>query len=184
MLLADGTIAVIRALSPDDRAALDLLHEAASDESLRWRFFAVSRQAGHAYVEHVFSADDGPAVSLVATVRGSVIAVATAEWTGPHDTAEVAFLVADTQHGRGVGGLLLEHLAADARDRGIRRFTAEVLCDNAAMSRVFLDAGFRTTRVTSSGVMQVEMETASSTGALDAADRRRAGPRCVRSRRS
>lgn len=172
VLLADGTIAVIRALRPDDRAALDLLHEAASDESLRWRFFAVSRQAGHAYVEHIFSATDGPAASLVATAQGAVIAVATAEWTGPHDTAEVAFLVADTEHGRGVGGLLLEHLAAQARDRGIRRFTAEVLCDNVAMSRVFLDAGFRTTRVTSSGVMQVEMETAASTGALDAADLR------------
>lgn len=189
VLLADGSIAVIRALRRDDREAVDLLHEEASDKSLRWRFFAVSRQAAHDYVTHIFS-DDEPAASLVATVRGVVVAVATAEWTGAPDTAEVAFLVADTEHGRGVGGLLLEHLAALARGRGIRSFTAEVLCDNVAMSRVFLDAGFRTTHVTRSGVMEVEMETAASTRALAAADLRESrsearslspllGPTCV-----
>ena len=43
------------------------------------------------------------------------------------DAAEVAFLVADSEHGRGLGSLLLEHLAAAGRDRGISRFVAEVL---------------------------------------------------------
>ena len=44
--------------------------------------------------------------------------------------AEVAFLVEDQHQGRGIGQLLLEHLAQAGRERGIERFVAEVLPDN------------------------------------------------------
>ena len=46
----------------------------------------------------------------------------------PRD-AEVAFVVRDDHQGRGLGSVLLEHLAAAARERGVRRFVAEVLPD-------------------------------------------------------
>ena len=61
-------------------------------------------------------------------------------------TAEVAFVVADAHQGRGIGSVLLEHLAAAARECGIERFEAVVLAENAAMIRVFRDAGYETTR--------------------------------------
>ena len=44
--------------------------------------------------------------------------------------AEVAFLVEDQHQGRGIGQLLLEHLAQAGRERGVERFVAEVLPDN------------------------------------------------------
>ena len=44
-------------------------------------------------------------------------------------------------HHRGIGMLLLEHLVSMARGRGFRAFTAETLSENAAMLRVFADAG-------------------------------------------
>jgi GNAT superfamily N-acetyltransferase len=47
------------------------------------------------------------------------------------DVAEVAFAVADEWQGKGVGTVLVERLAADARAAGIKRFTAEVSADNA-----------------------------------------------------
>jgi len=59
--------------------------------------------------------------------------------------AEVAFVVEDAHQGRGLGSVLLEHLAATAWERGIRRFVAEVLPMNRRMIRVFHDAGFSTT---------------------------------------
>jgi succinyl-CoA synthetase alpha subunit len=49
--------------------------------------------------------------------------------------------VADDLHNRGIGMLLLEHLVSLARGRGYRAFTAETLSENAAMLRVFADAG-------------------------------------------
>ena len=51
--------------------------------------------------------------------------------------AEVAFAVPDDMHGRGIASLLLEHLVWQARQRGLRAFTAETLAENSAMLRVF-----------------------------------------------
>ena len=40
-------------------------------------------------------------------------------------------------HGRGLGTILVEGLAAIAEERGITHFVAEVLCENRAMLDVF-----------------------------------------------
>ena len=55
-------------------------------------------------------------------------------------------LVADSHQRRGVGTLLLEHLAALARQAGMRSFVADTLADNGLMQRVFTDAGFHVER--------------------------------------
>ncbi|MDP2773245.1 MAG: GNAT family N-acetyltransferase, partial [Nocardioides sp.] len=174
VLLANGSIAVIRGLLPEDREALDELHEHASDDSIRFRFFAPSRTAGHDYVARMFSDDKAPVECLVATLGERLVAVATAEATpgGDPTSAEVAFLVADDLHGLGLGSLLLEHLAARARDHGIRRFTAEVLSSNRAMLGVFVDAGFTLTRSSSEGITDLVMSTSASSAAVAAADQR------------
>lgn len=174
VLLADGSIAVIRGLLPEDRAGLDELHEHASDDSIRFRFFAPSRTAGHDYVARMFTDDRAPVECLVATLGGRLVAVATAEATpeGDPTSAEVAFLVADDLHGLGLGSLLLEHLAARARDHGIRRFTAEVLSGNRAMLGVFVDAGFTLSRSSSEGITDLVMSTSASSAAVAAADQR------------
>ena len=171
VLLADGTIAVIRLLSPADRPELTALHEKASDRSVRMRFFTASRTAGPKYVEHLYNAPAQSIVALVATLRGQIVATATAERAGP-TSSEVAFLVSDAALGRGLGTLLLEHLAAAGRDLGIDSFTAEVLSENGAMLGVFADAGFVQSRTTASGVVTLEMSTVSSAGSLDSADER------------
>jgi GNAT superfamily N-acetyltransferase len=51
--------------------------------------------------------------------------------------AEVAVEVADHLHGRGLGTILIERLAALAEERGITHFVAEVLSDNHSMLDVF-----------------------------------------------
>ena len=72
--------------------------------------------------------------------------------------AEVAFVVEDAQQRRGLGSILLEHLAAAAQERGIRRFTAEVLAENRTMVRVFIDAGYAVSREYASGVLDLEFD--------------------------
>jgi RimJ/RimL family protein N-acetyltransferase len=52
------------------------------------------------------------------------------------DTAEAAIVVADEWHGRGVGSKLAGALAARARGRGIRRFTARMATDNGPALRL------------------------------------------------
>jgi acyl-CoA synthetase (NDP forming) len=60
--------------------------------------------------------------------------------------AEVAFVVDDAHQRRGLASVLLEHLAAIAAERGIRRFEADVLPDNLRMARIFSDAGYQAKR--------------------------------------
>ncbi len=171
VLLADGTVAVVRGLLSEDREALLDLHEHVSEDTLRLRFFTTSRDAGRRYVAHLFDDANLQSAALVAIVRGRVAGLATAEVLTP-DRAEVAFLVADQDSGRGLGSLLLEHLAALGRAHGVTRFDAEVLADNNGMLRVFRGAGFAVSRRTEAGEVTVELRTEVSAAALDAADRR------------
>jgi GNAT superfamily N-acetyltransferase len=142
VLLADGTIAVIRSLHRDDPGAVLELHESVAVDTLRLRFFSASLEAGRLYVDHLFAPDNTGSAALVALVRGRVAGLATAELLAP-DSAEVAFLVADQDRGHGLGSLLLEHLAALGRRHGVSPFEAEVLSDNYGMLHVFRAAGVR-----------------------------------------
>ncbi len=171
VLLADGTIAVIRSVRADDRAAVLALHESVSQDTLRLRFFSPSREAGRRYVDHLFATDNTSSAALVALIGGRVAGLATAELLSP-DSAEVAFLVDDQDRGRGLGSLLLEHLAALGRRHGVSRFVAEVLGDNYGMLRVFRAAGFAARRTTVDGEVEVELLTDASREAVQAADRR------------
>lgn len=65
---------------------------------------------------------------LVALVKGEAIGIARLVRDG--DSAEVAFAVADDWQGRGVGRVLVDRLAADARAAGIVRFEATVTGEN------------------------------------------------------
>ncbi|MEO5654079.1 MAG: GNAT family N-acetyltransferase [Marmoricola sp.] len=169
VLLSDGSVAVVRGVRSADHEGLAALHEGASLASLRMRFFAVGRKAGQDYVEHLFDADRPTVASLVVTVRDRIVALGTAEPISA-DMAEVAFMVDEEKHGQGLGSLLLEHLAAVCRDRGIRRFVAEVLSENHPMLGVFRDAGFEIARVTADGTVHVELGIAASSRAVAAAD--------------
>ena len=77
------------------------------------------------------------------------------EVVGP---AEVAFVVRDDHQSRGLGSILLEHLTAAARERGVRRFEAEVLAQNNQMVRVFRDAGYQVSREFADGVLHLEFD--------------------------
>lgn len=67
---------------------------------------------------------------LVAYLGGEPVGIARLVRDG--DAAEVAFAVADDLQGKGVGTVLVERLAEDARAAGITRFRADVRPDNAA----------------------------------------------------
>jgi len=71
---------------------------------------------------------------------------------------EVAVLVDDPWHGRGVVTGLVQQLAADAGARGISRLVADVPAEKHRMLQVFLDAGFATVPRSRADVVTVAME--------------------------
>ncbi len=169
VLLADGSIAVIRSLRPGDGPALHALHEDVSDEAIRMRFFSVARHAAHAYVDHVL--DDPETIALVAERHGRLIGLATAE-PMTETRFEIAFLVADDARGQGIATLLLEHLAALALTRGITTLEADVLTENHGMLTVFADAGYTNRRTFDVGTVVLSLGTSTTQESTERADDR------------
>jgi GNAT superfamily N-acetyltransferase len=81
-------------------------------------------------------------VALVALIDTTLVAIGCYERLLDTSTAEVAFVVADADPGRGLGTVLLGQLAVAARSCGLDRFVADTLASNRRMLEVFRDAGF------------------------------------------
>ncbi len=145
VVLRDGGTAHVRPIRPDDADALQAFHLGQSQRSTYFRFFAPLQRLPEIELARFTQVDHRGRVALVAITDSGdterIIAVARYDRTAA-TTAEVAFNVADSHHGRGLGSVLLEHLAAAARERGIHRFTAEVLPQNGRMLAVFREAGY------------------------------------------
>ena len=90
----------------------------------------------------------------------TLIGVGSYERSAGSDAAEIAFEVEDAHQGRGIGTLLFETLAAAARERGIRRFVANVLPQNRRMLQLFREVGLAERTRFEGGVVEVELELA------------------------
>ncbi|MFJ2740109.1 GNAT family N-acetyltransferase [Streptomyces sp. NPDC087440] len=167
VVLRDGGTARIRPITTDDADRLVSFYEQVSDESKYYRFFApyprLSAKDVHRFTHHDYVDRVGLAVTVggefIATVRYDRINAQGLPASGPDaDQAEVAFLVQDAHQGRGVASAVLEHIGAVARERGIRRFVAEVLPANSKMIKVFTDAGYQQKRSFEDGVVRLEFD--------------------------
>ncbi|MFZ4265167.1 GNAT family N-acetyltransferase [Streptomyces arboris] len=166
VVLRDGGTARIRPITTDDAERLVSFYEQVSDESKYYRFFApyprLSDRDVHRFTHHDYVDRVGLAVTIggefIGTVRYDRINDQGRPASAPADEAEVAFLVQDAHQGRGVASALLEHIAAVARERGIRRFAAEVLPANNKMIKVFRDAGYTQRRSFEDGSVHLTLD--------------------------
>ncbi len=172
VVLKDGGTVHVRPIRPDDGARLEALHGRLSSESIYLRFFSAHPRLSTREVEHFTNVDHESRFALVALLGDDLVAVVRYDgWPGRTD-AEVALVVDDAHQGRGIGTVLLEHLAAAARQRGITEFRATVLPSNRRMLSVFRSAGFRTERQLADGVVDVVLAIDADEGAVAAIDAR------------
>jgi len=160
VVLADGGTAHLRPIRPDDADRLVEMHSRLSAQTIYYRFFGPYPRISPVDLERFTVVDHHWRVAFVALLGERLVAVGRYEGREGDDTAEVAFVVEDSQQGRGFGSVLLEHLAAAARERGISRFDAEVLSQNRGMLRIFLEAGYSVSRSYDSGTVHVEFDVA------------------------
>jgi acetyl coenzyme A synthetase (ADP forming)-like protein len=158
VVLADGRVGHVRPILASDVAGLRDLGSKLSAESIYLRFFSPRRQISDAELQHFANVDYDRRLALIALVDGELVAVARYDREEGAKIAEVAFTVRDDQQGRGLGMVLLEHLASAARDRGITRFEADTLAVNEAMLRVFRRAGFEEKTAFGAGVVHVTLD--------------------------
>ncbi|MFI2563629.1 GNAT family N-acetyltransferase [Paenarthrobacter sp. NPDC018779] len=156
VVLRDGGTAHLRPIRPEDADALQAFHAGQSQASIYMRFFSFKAKLSGKEVRRFTEVDHVNRVAFVITIGGEIVGVGRYDRLDDPAEAEVAFNISDSHQGRGIGSILLEHLAVAARENGIRRFTAEVLPENRKMLMVFADAGYDLTRQFDDGVVSVE----------------------------
>ncbi|MGY1616263.1 GNAT family N-acetyltransferase [Geodermatophilus sp. SYSU D00691] len=166
VIAADGGTAHLRPITPEDSDGLVGLMERSSDQTRYYRFFGPMKKLSDRDLHRFTHVDHVDRVAFVLVLGGDVIGVGRYDRLPGTDEAEVAFLIEDAHQGRGLGSVLLEHLAAAARERGVAKFVAEVLAQNSRMVRVFLDAGYEPRREYEDGVVHLTFPIAQTETAL------------------
>ncbi|MCX6499804.1 MAG: GNAT family N-acetyltransferase [Arthrobacter sp.] len=156
VVLRDGGTAHLRPIHPADADAVQAFHVGQSQTSIYMRFFAFKSKLSAKELKRFTEVDYNDRVALVITIGGEILGIGRYDRLDDPEEAEVAFNIADAHQGRGIGSILLEHLAAAAREHGIRKFSAEVLPENRKMLMVFSDAGYDVKRHFDDGVVSLE----------------------------
>ncbi|MGX7678089.1 bifunctional acetate--CoA ligase family protein/GNAT family N-acetyltransferase [Jatrophihabitans sp. DSM 45814] len=169
VVASDGGTVHLRPITPDDADAIVEFHRNLSVRTRYLRYFSAYPTIPPRDLLRFSRVNHRDRVALAAWLGSEMIAIGRFEGlsagnpgAAPSTTAEVAFVVADAHQGRGIGSVLLEHLAAAAREVGIKRFEALVLAENAQMMRVFLDAGYQPTRQFDGNEVTMEFDIAAT----------------------
>ena len=144
-LLRDGSQIEIRALRREDEADMLAAIERTSAQSLQRRFFVMKRYFSEKERAFFMDIDFKDHVAIVALAEESgrkIVAAGGRYIVFEPGRAEMAFVVVDAWQGRGVGSILMRHLARFASEAGLQELTAEVLPENVAMRKVFEKFGF------------------------------------------
>ncbi|MFC4589366.1 bifunctional acetate--CoA ligase family protein/GNAT family N-acetyltransferase [Sphaerisporangium corydalis] len=167
VVLADGGTAHLRPIRPDDAGILRAFYSRLSDQSIYFRFFGPRPRLSDREVRWFTTVDYVNRVALIATLGTEMMAVVRFDRMDQQDSAEVAFLVEDAHQGRGVASVLMEHLRAAARERGIKRFIADVLPSNNRMMAFFRQAGYTAQSEFEDGVVRMTLDLATTETSLE-----------------
>jgi GNAT superfamily N-acetyltransferase len=140
--LRDGSRLAVRPVEAGDKPLFREGFERFGSSSRYLRFMGHKKTLADAELAFLTEIDhhDHEAIGALALDGTCGIGVARYLRLGP-TVAEAAVAVVDDWQGRGVGGVLLERLAARAREEGIERFRATLFAENRSMLRLFERVG-------------------------------------------
>jgi RimJ/RimL family protein N-acetyltransferase len=159
--LRTGDRVLIRPIAPTDKTLLvDGLHRL-SPESRYRRFLSPVDELGARQLRYLTEVDHHLHEALVALdpKTGAIVGVARFVRL-PDDpvVAELGIAVVDDWQGRGLGTELLNQLAARAREKGVKRFSAFVLQGNKPMLDLLRDLGDVRVVGRDQGVVELSMD--------------------------
>ncbi|EWM65261.1 LOW QUALITY PROTEIN: acetyltransferase, GNAT family, partial [Micromonospora sp. M42] len=168
VLLSDGTTVQLRQIRPEDAPEIVAMHGRFSERTRYLRYFSPYPRIPERDLKRFVNVDHRDREAFVVLAGERIVAVGRYERLGPASPeAEVAFVVEDAYQGRGIGSVLLEHLADAAGRNGIVHFVAEVLPANGAMLRVFADFGYQVQRQYADGVVHLTFPIAPTEATLE-----------------
>ena len=150
-VLDDGTRLNIRPIRPEDEPQLVRFHSTLSEQSVYRRYFALinlESRIRHDRLTRMCFIDYDRQMAFVAehpnddSSPGEIIGVGRLIKSPSQKEAEVAAVVSDLYHRKGIGRALVNRLVAFAKDEKLRVLTASVLADNPAMQKLLEGVGF------------------------------------------
>jgi acyl-CoA hydrolase/RimJ/RimL family protein N-acetyltransferase len=148
-----GLTILLRPAKITDEPLLKEFFHALSDESLYSRFMTPRKELSHRWLQDFSVIDYSKKMVILATVedgvagRETIVGVGQYGLTGETHMAEVAYVVRDDYHRRGVGREILGYLSYLAKKQGLLGFVAEVLSTNVRIFRMFQKMGFELEKV-------------------------------------
>jgi RimJ/RimL family protein N-acetyltransferase len=159
--LRDGSTALIRQIGPADAPLVRAIYGELSDVSRRRRFLAPTDELSDEDVMYLTDVDHRRHEALIAIDPERDRAVGVARYVrapGDRETGEVAVVVVDDWHRRGLGTALLDRLTERARENGLRRYTAVVSPDNDIVLGAMERNGAERTGTTAEGEVEFAFE--------------------------
>jgi acyl-CoA hydrolase/GNAT superfamily N-acetyltransferase len=131
----------IRVLKPTDESMLRDLFYNLSESSVYFRYFSPRRSMPHSNLQKYCNLKEEDGISLVVTIgpreNRKIIGEGRYMIEVGSEYPDVAFMVDENYHRRGIAGALLHYLIAIAQERGVKGFRADVLFSNKPMLKVF-----------------------------------------------
>lgn len=143
--LKDGSAVTIRSIRTNDGSSLLTAFEHLDRESVYTRFFTYKRGLTDVELRELIEVNPNRVVALVVTTRisGAEKLIGGGRYCtdATLKSAELAFMTDAAYRGRGIAGLVLQHLVRIGRANGVSTFEADVLAQNQAMLAVFRRSG-------------------------------------------
>lgn len=148
----------VRSMTTDDAAAVIDAFNHLSPASLRYRFFSPVHRLTPGVAADLTAIDPATRIVLLAFTASGALAggVRAVRHRSCPTTADVAVTVGDAHQRRGLGSLLLQAVASQARQEGIDRLAGHVLVDNPA-GRALLIKNGAMCRLDEPGVLAFEI---------------------------
>lgn len=136
---------LIRPLTPNDTALYpDFLSEVNADD-LRLRFFVPMREISDELIDRLVHYDPGRAMAFIAVAEATGQMLGVVRIHNDSRGGEFAILLRSRLKGHGLGWLLMQHMIAYARDKGLKTVHGQVLSENSTMLMMCEELGFRIT---------------------------------------
>jgi len=156
-----GLTLLFRPVKINDEPSLKDFFYSLSDKSIYKRFMSVRRDMPHELLQEFVVIDYSKEIVILAIKedpeRPEIVGVGQYGIQEDQHTAEVAFIVKDEYHNKGIGTELMTFLTMLAKKQGLFGFTAEVLVGNSPMLHLFENQGFDMEKRTSAGVVELKM---------------------------
>jgi acetyltransferase len=165
--LNDGTPVKIRPIRPEDEPLMVEFHHTLSERSVYMRYFhwmKLDQRITHERLTRMCFIDYDRQMALVAERvnpaggQHQILGVARLVKSPLANDGEVAVIISDAWHGRGLGSRLTERLIGFARDEKVARLNASVLYENRPMLRILEKNGFRLIPSTDPETVEATME--------------------------